>query len=67
MEEKKPEIQKLETISNKIIEYCIKNGLTISEMNDLTIVFPNIARKKILAFENATAFTLDFVQDDSKS
>lgn len=64
MEEKR--LKKLETISNEMIEHCIKNGLTISELNNLTVTFPNVVRKKILEYENVTAFTLDCVQDDSE-
>lgn len=58
--------KKLETISNEMIEYCIKNGLTVSEMNRLTIVFPQIVRDKVCAFESVTAFTLNSVQGDLK-
>lgn len=57
MDERRKE--KLEAISNKIIEVCIENDLTVYEMAELAIFFPKLIREKILDFETRTAFTLN--------
>lgn len=58
--------RKLETVSDEMINHCIKNGLTISEMDALTMIFPKVVRNRISEYENTTVFTLNSVQDASK-
>lgn len=58
---KMDKLEKLETISKEIIEICIKNGLSISEMNDLAMFFPKLMRKEIAILEERTLFKVNSV------
>lgn len=51
--------QKIETVSSRLMEVCIENGLTIAEMSELTLVFPREVRAEIRKMEQRVGFTVE--------
>lgn len=51
--------EKIETTLNELMKCCEQSNLTISEMQNIAIMFPRYIRKKINNFEDRTVFTSD--------
>lgn len=51
--------QKIETVSSRLMEVCIENGLTIAEMSEFTFVFPREVRAEIRKIEQRVGFTVE--------
>lgn len=50
--------KRTEAISHELLGICVKNGLTIAEMIELSCIFPRLIREKINKMEQRTNFTL---------
>ncbi len=53
------EKQKLETVSNRLLEVCVENGLTITEMAKITFIFKRRVIEEIRRMEQRVSFTIE--------
>lgn len=52
-----------EAISYELLEICAKRGLTITEMTELSRIFPQLVKEKIKMIEQRTNFTVGHDQN----
>ena len=51
--------QKVETVSGRLMEVCVENGLTIAEMLEISLMFPRKVRVEISKMEQRLGFTVE--------
>ena len=50
--------QKVETVSSRLMEVCVENGLTIAEMFEIALIFPRKVKAEISKTEQRVGFTI---------